>query len=88
MAQTKPEPVGDRVTILPDKPMERTKSGIYIPDAAQEKTNVGKVVVVNSETKQVKPGDRVVYGKHSGTEVIYKDKSYWVMRESDIVAII
>ena len=86
--QLKPIPVDNRVTVLPDRPVDRTKAGIILPQTAIKDSNTGKVVVINELTQSVKVGDHVVYGTHSGTDVEYKGKVYRVMREADIVAII
>lgn len=86
------KPLGDRVVVKPEASDEKTDSGIYIPDTAQEKPQTGSVVSVGpgrvengSKIKMsVKKGDRVMYGKYSGTE--YGD--YLIMREDDILGIV
>ena len=71
---------------------EKTAGGIIIPDTAQEKPQKGIVVAVGNGTKDyemsVKIGDKVLYGKYSGTELKFEGKNYLMMRESDLLAII
>ena len=86
------KPLADRVLIEPQAAEQKTKSGIYIPDTAQEKPQRGVVIAVGSGTKdekmEVKTGDVVLYGKYSGTELNIEGKDYLIMRQSDILAII
>ncbi|RKY88665.1 co-chaperone GroES [candidate division KSB1 bacterium] len=91
------KPLADRVVIKPVEALERTKGGIYLPDTAKEKPQEGEVVAVgpgkvsdsgNLIKPQVKKGDRVLYGKYSGTEVTIEGEEYLIMRESDILAIV
>jgi len=76
---------------------EKTKSGLYLPDAAQEKPQEGKVVAVGSGRTlkngkvvplAVKPGDRIIFGKYSGNEIKVDDKEYVFLSEDDILAIV
>jgi chaperonin GroES len=91
------KPLGDRVLIKPLEAKDVKKSGIIIPDTAKEKPQEGEVIEVGTgrvteEGKQlameVKKGDKVLYGKYSGTEITIEDTEYLIMRESDILAII
>ncbi len=91
------KPLGDRVVIKPAEAEERTKGGIILPDTAKEKPVVGEVVAVgpgkvaDDGTKivmEVKVGDKVLYGKYSGTEVSIEGDEYLIMREADIFAIV
>lgn len=86
------KPLADRVVILPAPAETKTVGGIIIPDTAKEKPQKGVVVAVGNGTKDVtmtvKVGDNVLYGKYSGTEISYEGKTYLIMRESDIYAII
>ena len=90
------KPLADRVIIKPSPAEEKTKGGIILPDTAKEKPVIGEVVAVGpgkvSEegTKiapEVKVGDKVLYGKYSGTEVTVDGDEFLIMRESDIFAI-
>ena len=86
-------PLSDRVVVKPEAAEEKTASGIILPDSAKEKPQIGEVVAVgpgkNSDSGQlikmtVKKGDKVLYGKYSGSEVDGGD--LLIMRESDILA--
>jgi chaperonin GroES len=90
-------PLHDRVVVKPLEGEEKTKGGIIIPDTAKEKPMEGKVVAVGpgargEDGKLVKPdvkkGDRVLYGKWSGTEVKVDGDDLLIMKESDIMGII
>jgi chaperonin GroES len=91
------KPLADRVLIRPLEAEEMKKGGIIIPDTAKEKPQEGEVIEVGpgrltDEGKkiplEVKKGDKVLYGKYSGTEVTINDKEYMIMRESDVLAIL
>jgi chaperonin GroES len=85
-------PLGERVVVEPAIAQEKTAGGIIIPDTAKEKPQQGTVVAVPAENKEnpitVKEGDRVLYGKYSGTEITIDGNDYLIMNESDILAII
>lgn len=92
------QPLGDRVVIKPLEAEAKTKGGIVLPDTAKEKPQEGKVVAVGKgkaledgkiQSLEVKVGDKVLYGKYSGTEITTKDgEELLIMREEDILAII
>lgn len=94
---TKIRPLADRVVIKPLEDTEQMRGGLYIPDTAKEKPQQGEVIAVGDgkltdEGKRVpldvKAGDRVLYGKYSGTEVTLGDEQYLILRESDVLAVI
>ncbi len=91
------KPLADRVVIKPSEAEERTKGGIILPDTAKEKPVVGEVVAVGpgkvaddgkKVPLEVKVGDKVLYGKYSGTEVTIEGEQYLIMREADVFAIV
>ena len=93
------QPLGDRVLVKPLEKEEKTKGGIVLPDTAKEKPQEGKVVAVgsgrvleNGKTLplEVKKGDKILFGKYSGTEVKVEEEEeeHLIMREEDILAII
>lgn len=97
MADFKIKPLADRVVVKPAEAEEKTAGGIILPDTAKEKPIEGTVVAVgpgktSDDGKLIKPevkvGDRVLYGKYSGTEVTIDGVEYLIMRESDIFGII
>jgi chaperonin GroES len=90
------KPLGDRILVEPIEKEEK-KGGIIIPDTAKEKPQEGKVIAVGPGKRtddgkilpmNVKVGDRVLYGKYSGTEVKIDDKNYLILHEDDILGII
>ena len=90
-------PLHDRVLVRRIEAEEKTAGGIIIPDSAKEKPSEGEIVAVGSGTKaedgkvtplDVKPGDRVLFGKWSGTEVKLDGEDLLIMKESDIMGII
>jgi chaperonin GroES len=93
----KMKPLADRVVIKPSPAEEKTKGGIILPDTAKEKPVMGEVVAVGPGkvaddgkkiAPEVKVGDKVLYGKYSGTEVMIEGDEYLIMREADIFAIV
>jgi chaperonin GroES len=93
---TKIAPLADRVVIRPIEEAETMRGGLYIPDTAKEKPQQGEIVAVgpgrfedgNRIPLDVKIGDRVLYGKYSGTEVTVEGDQYLILRESDVLAVI
>ena len=91
------KPLADRVVVKPLEETEQMKGGLYIPDTAKEKPQQGEVVAVgpgrvsDEGTRievELKAGDRVIYGKYSGTEVTVGEEEYLILRESDVLAIV
>ena len=90
-------PLQDRVLVKRVKEDEKTKGGIIIPDTAKEKPIEGKVVAVgngkvleNGDTRplEVKKGDRILFGKYSGTEVKLDGEEHLILREDDILGVV
>jgi chaperonin GroES len=90
-------PLNDRVIIRRIEEKEQVKGGIIIPDTAKEKPQQGEVIAVGPGktldsgkvlTPDVKPGDRVLFGKYSGNEVKIEDEEFLIMREEDILGIL
>jgi chaperonin GroES len=92
MSNVNIQPLADRVLVEPAAAEEKTASGLYIPDTAKEKPQHGVVIAVGNGKKDepltVKAGDKILYGKYSGTEITVDGKDYLIMRESDIFAIV
>ncbi len=92
------QPLADRIVVKALEAQEVTKGGIVLPDTAKEKPQEGKVVAVGKgkildsgevRSPEVKVGDRVLYGKYSGTEITTKDgEELLIMKEEDIFAIV
>jgi chaperonin GroES len=90
-------PLHDRVLVRRVEAEEKTAGGIIIPDTAKEKPQEGEVIAVGAGTRDetgklveldVKPGDRILFGKWSGTEVRLEGEDLLIMKESDILGII
>ena len=97
MAKTKFRPLHDRVVVRRIQAEEKSKGGIIIPDTAQEKPQEGEVVAVGPGGRDeagklvpmdLKAGDRVLFGKWSGTEVKIDGEELLIMKESDIMGVI
>lgn len=88
MSKVSFKPNEDRILVEPAAAEEKTASGIIIPDTAKEKPQEGTVVAVGEGTTDkpvtVKVGDKVLYGKYSGTELSLDGKEYLIMRNSDL----
>jgi len=86
------KPLADRVLIEPAPAETKTASGLIIPDTAKEKPQEGTVVAVGNGKKDepltVKNGDKVLYGKYSGTELKLEGKDYLIVKEGDLLGII
>lgn len=96
-AATQIQPLADRVVVKPLEETEQMRGGLYIPDTAKEKPQQGEVIAVGPGkvgddgkriAPEVKVGDKVLYGKYSGTEVTVGDDQYLILRESDVLAVI
>ena len=86
------KPLADRVLVKNDKAETKTTSGIYIPEAAQEKTQTASVVEVGPGTDDVKitvkKGDRIMYDKYAGTQIKMDGEDYLILKMNDIIAVI
>jgi chaperonin GroES len=90
------KPLADRVVVEPKSESEEKIGSLYVPDTAKEKPQEGKVVAIGSGKYEdgklvpleVKVGDKVLYGKYSGTEIKQGGKDYLIIRESDILGIV
>src|SRR5687767_11772652 len=96
-SSVKVNPLADRVVVKPLEESEQMRGGLYIPDTAKEKPQQGEVVAAgpgrfddkgNRLPMDVKAGDKVLYGKYSGTEVTIDGEQYLILRESDVLAIV
>jgi len=95
-SKVKIQPLADRVVIEPLEETEEMKGGLYIPDTAKEKPQQGKIVAVgpgrvekgDRVPMELSVGQKVLYGKYSGTEVTLDDAQYLIVKESDVLAVI
>jgi chaperonin GroES len=90
-------PLGDRILVKRIKEEDKTKGGIIIPDAAKEKPQEGKVIAVGKGRRSekgdliapdVKAGDRILFGKYSGSEVKLEGEDHLILREDDILGVL
>ncbi len=91
------QPLNDRILIKLEDQEDKSSGGIILPDSAQEKPHMGKVVSVGKgkvledgtvRPLEVKTGDTILFGRYTGTEVVFDDKEYTILREDDVLAIV
>ena len=96
-SSVKLKPIGDKVVVQVLGSVEKTKSGLYLPDAAQEKPQEGKVIAIGSGRTlksgkkvalSVKVGDKIIFAKYSGSEIKVDDAEYLIVSDEDILAIV
>jgi len=93
---TKVAPLADRVVVRALEETEQMRGGLFIPDTAKEKPQQGEIIAVGPGRyeknvrvpMELKTGDRVLYGKYSGSEVTIDNEQYLILRESDVLAVI
>ena len=97
LSKVKIQPLGDRVLVKPVEQKETKRGSIIIPDTAKEKPQEGEVVAVGKGKMtedgkllpmDVKPGDRILYGKYSGNEIKLDDVEHLIMHQEDILGIL
>ncbi len=97
MAKAKIKPLADRIVVEPLEETEEMRGGLYIPDTAKEKPQQGTVIAVGPGRRsekgdlikvEISVGDRVLYGKYSGTEVSVDGTDYLIVKESDVLAVL
>src|ERR1700704_2019486 len=95
-ASTLIRPLSDRVVVKALEDTEKMRGGLFIPDTAKEKPQQGEIIAVGPGRyeknvrvpMEVKVGDKVLYGKYSGTEVTINNDQYLILRESDVLAVV
>ncbi len=97
MANINVRPLHDRILIKRIEEQETVKGGIIIPDTAKEKPQEGEVIAVGTGRKEkdgkvvpldVKPGDRILFGKYSGTDIRIAEEEYLILREEEVLAVL
>ncbi|MEO7823405.1 MAG: co-chaperone GroES [Gemmatimonadaceae bacterium] len=96
LSTTKVAPLADRVVVRALEDTEQMRGGLFIPDTAKEKPQQGEIIAVGPGRyeknvrvpMELKTGDRVLYGKYSGSEVTIDNEQYLILRESDVLAVI
>lgn len=82
------KPLGDRIFVKYMEEVERTAGGLFIPDAAKEKPQRGKVEAVGKEVKEVKTGDIILFDKYSGSKINIDNEDYLIVKEEEVLGII
>ena len=90
------KPLSDRVVVKSTEEGEQMRGGLYIPDTAKEKPQAGEIIAAGPGKYEdgklvpmsVKVGDKVLYGKYSGTEITLDNEQYLILRESDVLAVV
>jgi len=80
------QPLADYVVAQTEEAESKTTSGLYLPDAAKEKPKIAKIVAVGKEVKEIKVGDRVVYGGYSHNPIKIDSVEYLIIKQEDILA--
>ena len=96
LTNTKVAPLADRVVVKALEDTEQMRGGLFITDTAKEKPQQGEIIAVGPGRyeknvrvpMEVKVGDKVLYGKYSGTEVTINTEQYLILRESDVLAVV
>jgi chaperonin GroES len=95
-AGVKITPLSDRVVVKASEDTEQMRGGLYIPDTAKEKPQQGEIIAAGPGKYEdgklvpmtVKVGDKVLYGKYSGTEITLDNEQFLILRESDVLAVV
>jgi chaperonin GroES len=82
------KPLKERVFVSYSEEQDRTSGGLYIPDAAKEKPQKGRVEAIGAEVKAVKVGDEVLFDKYSGSKITFDGADYLIIKEDDILGVI
>lgn len=80
------QPLADYVVAVAEAAAAKTKSGLYLPDNAQEKPKISKIVAVGKSVKELKVGDKIVYKSYSTTDVKVGSEEYILIKEEDVLA--
>ena len=81
-------PLKERVFVSYSEEQERTSGGLYIPDAAKEKPQKGRIEAIGAEVKTVKVGDEVLFDKYSGSKISFEGTDYLILKEEDILGVL
>lgn len=82
------KPLADRLVAVREEAESKTASGLYLPDAAKEKSVVAKVTAVGKDVKEIKVGDRIVYAEYKATELKTGGQEFLVVKEEDVLAVL
>ena len=82
------KPLKERVFVSYTAELEKTSGGLYIPDAAKEKPQRGKIEAIGGEVKSVKVGDTILFDKYAGSKITIDNQEYLILKEEDILGIL
>lgn len=82
------KPLKERVFVSYSEEQDRTSGGLYIPDAAKEKPQRGRIEAIGGEVKGVKVGDEVLFDKYSGSKISFDGTDYLILKEEDILGVL
>lgn len=82
------KPLKERVFVSYSEEQERTSGGLYIPDAAKEKPQRGRIEAIGGDVKGVKVGDEVLFDKYSGSKISFDGTDYLIIKEEDILGVL
>ncbi|HSX41072.1 MAG TPA: co-chaperone GroES [Candidatus Saccharimonadales bacterium] len=82
------QPLADRLVAKPLEAQAKTSSGFYVPDAAKEKPQIGEVVAVGKDVKEIKVGDQIVYSQYKPDNVKVDGDEMMIMKEEDVLAVV
>ena len=82
------KPLGERVLVKMDKVEEKTAGGIFIPQTAQEKTQIAVVEAIGDDVKTIKVGQKILHDKYAGTQVKMDNEEYLILNIKDVLAIV
>ena len=82
------KPLGERVLVKMDKVEEKTAGGIFIPQTAQEKTQIAVVEAIGADVKTIKVGQKILHDKYAGTQVKMDNEEYLILNIKDVLAIV
>ena len=82
------KPLGERVLVKMDKVEEKTAGGIFIPQTAQEKTQIAVVEAIGEDVKTIKVGQKILHDKYAGTQVKMDNEEYLILNIKDVIAIV
>lgn len=85
---SKVQPLADRIVAEPMEASEKTESGFYLPQDAQEKPQMAKVVEVGKDVQEIKKDDTVIHPKFGTTEVTVDGNEYMIMKEEDVLGVV
>lgn len=88
MSKTKFHPIANRMMVIADAPEERSVGGLFIPDNAKEQMQSGVVAATGDEVKEVKKGDKILFGKYSGSDVVIDNVTYLILTEEEVLCVI